>query len=477
MTGKKIKIIFTLLIICLLSIFIFQAKWIENAYKIKQEQFDRSVNEAMNFIAMKMQGNEINNYVDKHYNNINSNIIEINNVNDINKIIKEEKSSIENENDEKELIERKFNQVLWNYYSRELNLTQRINIKELDSLVNEELKLFHIELKYEFAILEFDKFPPYVKPFNNKLKSKGFSDLMKDKCYSTVLYPRDIMGQPGKLLIYFPNKNDFIFKSISLMLLGSFLFSLIIVLTFIYTIYYIYKQKRLSDIKTDFINNMTHEFKTPIATISLASDSILNKKVINDEIQIKDFIKIIKEENKRMNSHVEQVLQIALLDKKDFNLKLELIDLHELICFAADKIKLQVKSREGKINKELNAINNYINGDRIHLLNVFLNIFDNAIKYNEGKPIIKIKTLNKKNEIIIYIEDNGIGMTKEQTTKIFDKFYRVSKGNIHNTKGFGLGLSYVKAIIIAHNGNVCVNSELGKGSVFELSIPISGKNI
>jgi len=469
MSEKKIKIIIILLSVCLAIIIAFQIKWISNAYQIKKEQFDRSINEAISIVVRKMQGNEIGSFMDAHYNNNRGSYFKIN----YNK-----KNSDSFVVDEKEQIEKKIDKIIIEYYTRSLPLQQRVNIKEINDLLKEELNSLNIYLHYEFAIKEFAKFqyPPSVKNINKTLKSNGFTEVMIDKSYSTDLFPRDILTKPGCLLLYFPDKNDYIFKSIWLMLLGSFLFSLIIIISFVYTVYFIFKQKKVSDIKNDFINNMTHEFKTPIATISLASDAIMNHKVINDEIQIKQFIKIIKEENKRMNSHVEQVLQMALLDKKDFDLNLELVDIHELINNVVNKIRLQVDSRNGKIQTEFNANQTFVNGDKIHLLNVFLNLVDNAIKYSEGAPIITVKTVNMKNNIKIFVADKGIGMSKEHITKIFDKFYRVSKGNIHNVKGFGLGLSYVKAIVMAHNGNIDIKSDLGKGSIFEVTIPFSNKN-
>lgn len=225
--------------------------------------------------------------------------------------------------------------------------------------------------------------------------------------------------------------------------------------------------------KTDFINNMTHEFKTPIATISLATDSIASPMVVSNPDKIKRFVDIIRQENRRMNSQVERVLQIAQLDKKDFQLKLSETNLHELIQQAVDNFSLQVEKREGALKIELQATRPVIQGDATHIASVVHNLLDNANKYSPEKPEIAIRTRNVPNGVEITVEDKGIGISKEARKHIFDKFYRVHTGNIHDVKGFGLGLSYVKAIVTAHKGFVDVRSEPGKGSAFTLTFPFA----
>jgi two-component system phosphate regulon sensor histidine kinase PhoR len=252
----------------------------------------------------------------------------------------------------------------------------------------------------------------------------------------------------------------------------SGLFTLIILLTFAITIYVILKQKKISEIKTDFINNMTHEFKTPIATISVAVDSIENEKTLANPTHIKYFTDIIRKENIRMNTQVERVLQMSLIDKNDFNLNLQPVDLHRTISRAVENIKIQVEKRNGKIELELNATDFNIKTDEVHLTNIIINLLDNANKYSENAPEIIVKTENTNNGVSIYISDKGIGMSKEHLSKIFEKFYRVTSGNIHNVKGFGLGLSYVKAIVLAMKGKIHAESELGKGSQFEIWLPL-----
>ena len=232
------------------------------------------------------------------------------------------------------------------------------------------------------------------------------------------------------------------------------------------------RQKKISDIKTDFINNMTHEFKTPIATISIAVDSINNPKVIGNPDTIRNYTRVIKEENRRMNTRVEQVLQMALLDSSGFRLNEKDIDVHDIIRKVTDNIRLQTESREGRLSLLLEAEHSRILADESHINNILISILDNAIKYSDGKPEITVTTKNRTNTIIISVEDHGIGMSAETQKKIFDKFYRVTSGNIHNVKGFGLGLSYAKAIVLAHGGEIRVSSELGKGSLFEVVLPV-----
>ena len=291
--------------------------------------------------------------------------------------------------------------------------------------------------------------------------------------YKTRLYPKRIFHKPELLLLSLPDKNAHIYRSVSWLMSGSLIFTLIIIITFYVTIRIILQQKKLSEIKTDFINNMTHEFKTPIATISLAVDSIQNKSVISKPDKIMYFTDIIHEENKRMNSRVENILQMSLIDKSDFNFQFEKADLHEIIKQAAKNIELQLKQKDGELNLHLDADSSIMLLDKVHLLNIFTNLLDNAVKYSDERIEISVTTLQSDNNITISVKDKGMGISKEVQHKIFDKFFRVSKGDIHNVKGFGLGLSYVKAVILALNGSIDVKSEPGKGAEFIIKLPVN----
>ncbi len=284
------------------------------------------------------------------------------------------------------------------------------------------------------------------------------------------------MKQDLILSVVFPQRTNYVLGGIAWLLGGSLIFSLFILLSFALSLYFIIRQKKISEMKSDFINNMTHEFKTPIATISLAADTINNPKVITDESRIRHFIEMIKKENSRMNKKVETILQIASLDKKEIEFRYESISVHTIIQRAIETIEIQVQQRNGKIILHLDAEQPLINGDFEHLTNLVNNLLDNAIKYSDEAPEITISTKNSEKGLILSVEDKGIGMTKTVQSKIFERFYRQSSGNIHDVKGFGLGLNYSRAIIEAHKGTISVFSEPGKGSRFDIYLPFNGEN-
>lgn len=288
--------------------------------------------------------------------------------------------------------------------------------------------------------------------------------------YRVSLYETE-KGVPGYILAYSPRKDSVILNTILNNLLASLLFISIILACFVYTIYVILFQKKLSEMKTDFINNMTHEFKTPIATISLATDSIQSPKVLSDPDKVKRFTRIIKQENKRMNDQVEKVLQMAKLDKNKLNLNLEDVDLNDVIIEAGEYIRLQVEPRQGTVEVMPDADPSIVEGDMTHLSSLVNNLLDNANKYSPEAPKIIVRTRNVPKGVEVTIQDHGLGMSREARKNIFDRFYRVHTGDRHDVKGFGLGLSYVKTITEVHNGSIQVKSELGKGSSFIVTFP------
>lgn len=275
------------------------------------------------------------------------------------------------------------------------------------------------------------------------------------------------------LSVIVPNQQRIIWKEMIWFILGAILFTLIITAAFFITIRTLLKQKKLSEIKSDFINNMTHEFKTPLATISLAVDALKNEKVTGDKEKTEYFTGIIKEENKRMNKQVETILQAALLDKQEVQLNLKKVDGHDLIVKALNNIQLQVEEKNGKLQVSMEAERDIILADEVHFTNLINNLLDNAVKYSKDDLEIKLTTKNVGNNLKIKIEDNGIGMNKETLNRIFEKFYRAHTGNVHNVKGFGLGLSYVKTMVDAHHGTIKAESVLGKGSSFCITIPLA----
>lgn len=275
------------------------------------------------------------------------------------------------------------------------------------------------------------------------------------------------------LIITVPHAKKLIWRSMTWFIVGAVLFTVIIITAFFLTVRALLKQKKLSEIKSDFINNMTHEFKTPLATISLAVDALKNEKVISDKDKMDYFTGIIKEENKRMNKQVETILQAALLDKQEVQLNRKKLHAHDLIKSALNHINLQVDEIHGALDVKLEASRDLVLADEVHFTNLISNLLDNAVKYSKENLRIKVCSQTQGNQLKIKIEDNGIGMNKETVNRIFEKFYRAHTGNLHNVKGFGLGLSYVKTMVDAHHGNIKVESVPGKGSSFFLSFPLT----
>lgn len=343
----------------------------------------------------------------------------------------------------------------------------RVDKSMLDNTLRSSLADKEINIPFEFAVFSSQNDTNPIP-----IRSAGYLDSHDATDHLVTLFPNDVIEKPDQLLVYFPGQKSHILKSLSFLMMGSILFTLIIGLSSGLSIFVIVRQKKISDIKTDFINNMTHEFKTPIATISIAADSINNSKVIGSPDQIKSYTRIIKEENSRMNARVEQVLQMSLLDSRDFKLHLEPLNLQELIHRTVEHFRLIVEKRGGTLKTQLDGSNPFVLADEGHMRNVLMNLLDNANKYSVAHPDIRITTGNRPGYLYFRVEDNGIGMNQEIQKKVFEKFFRVTTGNVHNIKGFGLGLSYVKAIVLAHKGEIKLTSEPGKGSTFEISLPV-----
>ncbi len=292
--------------------------------------------------------------------------------------------------------------------------------------------------------------------------------------FRTNLFTRDIIPTSNYLAVYFPDQQTFLIGKIWISLASSILLVLVIIAIFGYAVYTIMTQKKISEIKNDFINNMTHEFKTPISTVSLACEALQDEEVKKNDTFLKRYISIIDAENKRLGMQVEKVLQMATLEKKDFKLKLEKLDVHQVIDKALDNINIQIEKRDGVIKKQLLAAQKEVVADEVHLTNIIYNLLDNANKYSREKPEITIATKNKNGGIVVKIVDRGIGMSKEVSNRIFEKFYREPTGNLHDVKGFGLGLTYVKTMLDALGGSIDVKSDLAKGSTFEIYLPQNG---
>jgi two-component system, OmpR family, phosphate regulon sensor histidine kinase PhoR len=344
--------------------------------------------------------------------------------------------------------------------------TTDIDREEVKFALERAFMFSPIRPSFEFAIIRDGKVE------DGSFRKAGKNDFLRSK-YKVRLFADNIIRKDLTLSVVFPERTTYVLGSMAWILGGSLIFSLIILATFALSLFFLIRQKKVSEMKSDFINNMTHEFKTPIATISLAADTITNPKVINDESSIKHFIGMIKKENSRMDKKVETILQIASLDKKEIHFKFENISLHDIINHAVDTIDIIIRQNNGRVTMKLDAGQPVIRGDSEHLFNLVNNLLDNAIKYSADSPEITVETKNSRDGIILSVEDKGIGMTKSVQSKIFERFYRQASGNVHDVKGFGLGLNYVRAIVDAHKGNVTVFSEPGKGSRFDVYLPFN----
>ncbi|WP_231961675.1 sensor histidine kinase [Urechidicola croceus] len=340
---------------------------------------------------------------------------------------------------------------------------QRVSNDEITFGLEKELTERGIDTEFKYGV--------YNNDFATKLKS-GYFRKNADKTYVVNLFADNDGESNYQLHVSFPDKKNFLLASVGKILALSVLFILVIILAFVSSLYQMIKQKQISEIKTDFINNMTHEFKTPIATINLALDAIKNPKIIKEEEKILRYVQMIRDENKRMHAQVENVLRISKLEKNQLDLSKEKEDLNDLIEEAISHVELMVQSKGGYINTHLNAVMSEILANNFHLTNVIVNMLDNAIKYSPNAPKIDIFTENTARNIILKVKDEGMGMTKNVQKNIFKKFYREETGNIHNVKGHGLGLAYVKKIIEDHQGTVHVESERGKGSTFIVKLPL-----
>ena len=340
----------------------------------------------------------------------------------------------------------------------------------IDSVLKFELLQKGVSAKYFFGIAN-SKLAP-----SDSMKMSDREKKVFESPFKINLSPDNIFIKPQFLSVYFPNQRHYLLSSMWVLLFVSVGFMLALIFSFYYTISTIFQQKKLSQIKNDFISNMTHEFKTPISTISLAVEVLNDKSVEKSQERVSNYVKMIGDENKRLSLLVENILQTAILDKGEFKLKIQSIDIHTLIEQTFTNIELQVENKEGQITSHLDATRHIINADRIHITNILFNLIDNALKYSKENPEIIVSTRNDDEGVFISVKDNGIGISKENQKRIFDTMYRVPTGNIHNVKGFGLGLSYVKAVVIKHGGSIKVESDLGKGSTFTLYLPFDATN-
>lgn len=352
-------------------------------------------------------------------------------------------------------------------FSHYQSVEERINEEFLNQHLKKGLENKGIDLEFEYGVLVADRDEVVLQ------KTGKYELKLREEAYSNLMYPSDPFMGSEYLLIYFPNQKQYVIQQMWGTLLVSIILFVAIIYSFVYIVASILRQRKIAELKDDFVNNMTHEFKTPISTIALACEALKDRDLSASKEMLSSYVDIIARENKRLESMSEKVLQSALMEKDLFKINKEKTSIHELIQEEISNIQLNLQQKNGILSSELKAKEYFVDGDRVHLSNLFHNLFDNAIKYSKKTPKIKISTKNlDENTICIRIKDNGIGISKSNQKKIFTKLYRVPTGNVHNVKGFGLGLSYVKIITEKHNGTIKLESELRKGSSFFITLPI-----
>ena len=518
MSKKGIWILTGFMTLTLFGLLLVQAQWVKNALKLKQQQFSHMVHNALAEVIVGLENREtklrVAHEMDPYRDSIPINLLIKQYNPNIQGVVTYGASSIyyyrDGENHEIEshevhfgdtvyffgeddsqikdysfrayepdivsiknrvLKERKkiynksviVEKIMGQMMENPLQLEDRIHPAQLYQAIAYELKKKGLDLDFEFAIRKPDNSIFYKTP--------GFKKYTKSEVFLWQLFPGDLVPKKNFLTLYFPKNRSFLFKSLGWIGISSTVLIFIILLIFTITLYIIFRQKKLSEIKTDFVNNMTHELKTPISTISLASQMLTDKNIARDEKNIDHLSTVINDEGKRLGYQVEKVLQMAIFDRGEIKLDIKEVDGHDLLRNVADNFTLQLQNKNGSLRLDLKAENSNIAVDEVHFMNIFSNLIDNAIKYCKLEPEIKISTRDEKKYLLITIEDNGIGISKENLSRIFTKFYRVSTGNIHNVKGFGLGLSYVKKIIEEHNGSIKAESQMNKGTAFNIRFP------
>lgn len=436
--------------------------WVKESYELKNQQFQQSVAQSLRNIVYKVDKERMMLSLKRRGQSRNPLLNQF-----INPLI--EDSLNQKKPDWAKNLDRHLNhrlrlfQDMFETFSPGLWQQQSLKPKKIDSIIANEFNDAGVKTEYEYALLK-----------NNRLSyisSKEHLKRISKTQYRVNLYPKSIGINKTLLLITFPQQSSFIIKQLGLMLVLSFILLSFIVFCFSFAINIILKQRQLAEMKTDFINNMTHELKTPIATISLASEALQEEDVLKEKSKRNRFLNVIKEENERLKVQVEKVLSFAKVDKNELKLNKSELDVHELIEKVVSSFELIIKEKKAQLSFDYKANNKVFMGDESHMNNILRNLIDNALKYSLGSPRVKIKTRNVSNGIEISISDNGLGISAEDQAKVFEKFFRVHTGNKHDVKGFGLGLSYVQKMIQLHKGNIKVKSQLNKGSEFIIYLP------
>ena len=426
---KVFPVIVVLITLSVLGILFIQMQWIKNAVLVKKEQYEQSRLNTMKSIKQSLNESFLQKYA-LH----NGGVVDF------------------DEASRQRTLARKFT-------------AQVFSEDEVNNIIQRALRSNNIKEGFEYNITNI---------FGESILHSDNFHVGQNDMAQIIKLSSDNSLQPETLYLYTRGNNKYFINDMGWMIVASIILTTIIISAFALTVRTLFNQKKLSEIKSDFINNMTHELKTPLATISLAVDALNNAKVIHDEEKIRYYSGMIREENKRMNKQVETILQSARLERQETSLNLQQLDAHEVIRKVTDNLTLQIQEKHGTLVLNLKATRMKVKADEVHFSNIIFNLLDNAIKYSKDPLRIEIETVNNGNMLAIRIKDNGIGMNKETQSRVFEKFYRAHTGNLHNVKGFGLGLSYVKAMVEAHRGRVKIDSTLGKGSTFIVSLPAVG---
>lgn len=438
MKRSTIRTVILLAIVALIGVVIAQYYWVSTAIEIQENQFELSSGQAA------LEEKQFNTSVSIALTNVAEEILTIN-------------------RDSADLYDA-VKQLRSNYFTVSINDT--VHPYLLESLLKKEFNRRNITENFEYGIYDC---------FTDSVVYGNYVSMTEANDSSIAERPQIRWDKDGHYFgVYFPNRKSYSIEEPQTTYTTWALTSVIIliVLTFLgYAIFVMVKQKRLSEVTTDFINNMTHELKTPISTIQLSSETLLKPGVEEDPERMRQYISIIYNENTRLKNQVERVLQLAKLDTGKVKLKREQIDVHQLLTRQSQNMQLTAEEKGGSISLALNATQPSLNADRVHLQNIMNNLMDNAIKYSEGKPEVNITTANVGNDLEIRVQDRGIGMSRESLKNIFEKFFRVSTGNVHDVKGFGLGLYYVKVIVEEHGGSIRAESEINQGSTFIVRLP------
>ena len=458
-----------------IGLMMIQVYWIRDAVKLKQAIFARDVKQSISQVIFDIDKLRLEERIKKQRRFYEENQSSFQVYDSLNQVMYYNFNNITSQTDIDRFVQNSnvagklLSDLTFSYNQQEPGNFYYSKKVLIDSLIKRALKKKDIKTSYEFGIYS----PATNSMILQKTGKYPEALLNVNETFVFDITPLgSLFSYPNKLLIYFPFERSFIISQLWQMLFVSVILFLVIIISFSFSIYTIYRQKRLSEMKNDFINNMTHEFKTPISTIALACEALKDKDIQKTESLYDNYVGVIGEENGRLGLMAEQILQTAIIDKGQLKLNKSVNNMHDIINVAVGSKKMAVEAKGGKIEMQLRARHPEVMGDNIHLTNVIINLLDNAIKYCIETPDIVVNTNNKGNYLLIRVGDNGIGISKSNRKKIFERLYRVPTGNIHNFKGFGLGLSYVKAIVDQHEGKVSVDSEPDEGSTFTIQLPI-----